>query len=212
MSINSWILQQRLDTNGNMLSLIWDVQTGFVELDWLLQYVIIASSRETVSVHFKAVKRKVTHYVFRTHIANALRTWSHPLVNGGHGASPRRGGDGWKPESLTGANCPVPLQPQCPEDAWRQCIHCLWILGFLCVWRHSPMYRIHIGRAAETQTQWTNQSKLTLYWRWWTIVWSKESHSRTQHFCCHTYTRYNQKMFMFECCLKKLMDWVSEQV
>ena len=94
-----------------------------------------------MSVHFTAVKRKVTHYVFRTHISNALRTWIHPLVNGGHGASPGRGGDGWKPESPTGANCPVPLQPPCPEDAWRQSIYYLWIFGFLCVWRHSLIYR-----------------------------------------------------------------------
>ncbi len=90
------------------------------------------SVTQKVFVRFTAFKRKVTHYVFSTQKVIALRTWSHPLVNGGHDASPGRGGDRWKPESLTGANRPVPLQPQCPEGVWRQCVYVLLALGFLC--------------------------------------------------------------------------------
>ena len=103
---------------------------------------------------YPATNRQGTHCVFCARAVAASRTWSHPLVNGGHSVSPGRGGDRWQPESLTGANCPIPFQPRCPEDLWRQCFYSLWALSFLCEAPRSFSLRVSVcGLHTHTHTQ-----------------------------------------------------------
>ena len=183
-------------------------------------------SYSSFSVISPASKRKVTHNVFCTQAVAALRTWSHPLVNGGAQCVSRKGRRQMKAWVTDWCKLSCPTPASVPWRCVTSSLSFLFAPTVLCVWyqgvylwgswicRHQHTHK-KSGRIESQITRSFNTGGMTLD-RTGCISARRQlslRHTAILHkFClgCLTDTRDKERIMISGGCFKKVVDWLSK--